>query len=251
MKKCTIAAGIVALAVMLPVSAYAITLDLTSAGASGSINGAYFQQVGPQPTGTGFIDSFVEIISNADIVDAYNTTVNDVLDNGSSDEFNHELLVSELPIVALNGGLYYQFLLDIDQSGSEPFLSLDEIQIFVSNTPNQSVDTFTGGILNLADATPVYRLDAGGDNWIWLDYSLNSGSGSGDMFMYVPTSLITGGDYVYLYSRFGENYEANDGFEEWAIIAGQECVIPEPATMVLMITGLAGIFCLKKKHTLG
>lgn len=246
MKISTIAVG-VALAAMLPLGAHALTLDLTSVDAFGTINGAYFQQTGQQPTGTGYIDSFVEIIDNADIVEAYNTTVNDVLDNGSSDEFNHELLVSELPVVAIDHGLYYQFLLDIDQTGADPYISLDEIQIFVSDTPNQSVDTFSGDLLDLADASRVYQLDAGGDNWIWLDYSLNSGSGSGDMFMYVPTSVITGGDYVYLYSRFGENYEANDGFEEWAIIAGQDNIIPEPATMVLMVTGLAGIFCFRRK----
>ncbi len=245
MKRLTVTAGL-ALAAISSFGAYATTLDLTSEGAIGSINGAYFQQVGPQPTGTGYIDSFVEINSNMDVTNAYNTTINDVFDNGSTDQFNHELLLSEVPLVSLNGGLYYQFLLDINQTGADPNLSLDEIQLFVSDTPNQDVDAFTGGILDLADASLVYRLDAGGDNWIWLDYSLNSGSGSGDMFMYVPFDLLTGGDYVYLYSRFGENYADNDGFEEWAVVA-EENVIPEPATVVLMMMGMAGILYSRKK----
>lgn len=238
----------VAVALLLACPAGALMLDLTSEGADGILNGAYFVQIDPQSTGTGVIESFVEIYG-AGVTEAYNTTVDGTLDNGSSDQFNHEMLLADIPLVSLNGGSYYEFLLDVDQTGANPYLSLDEIQIFRSGTANQSVETFNAqGLLELADASLAYRLDSGGaDNWIWLDYSLNSGSGSGDMFMYVPTSVITGGDYVYLYSRFGENYFANDGFEEWAIIAGQECVIPEPATMALMVMGLAGMFLMKKK----
>lgn len=37
------------------------TLDLTSSGAIGSVNGAIFQQSGQQPTGSGVIHSFVRL----------------------------------------------------------------------------------------------------------------------------------------------------------------------------------------------
>ena len=71
-------------------TACADVLNLTSAGADGVLNEAYFVQIDPQSTGTGVIDSFVEIsgAGNADITEAYNTTVNDVLQNGSADNFN-------------------------------------------------------------------------------------------------------------------------------------------------------------------
>jgi hypothetical protein len=59
-------------------------------------------------------------------------------------------------------------------------------------------------------------MDAGGDNWVLLDYRLNSGSGSGDMLMYVPDALFAGAAYVYLYSRFGEHFAGDAGFQEWA-----------------------------------
>jgi hypothetical protein len=92
----------------------------------------------------------------------------------------------------------------------------------------------------------VYDLDSGGDNWVLLDYSLNGGSGQGDMLAYFPESLFEGlGDYIYLYSRFGENSPADDGFEEWAHGVG-EPVIPEPST--ILILGLGWLILGRKRR---
>ena len=79
----------------------AATCDLTTAGSSCTVNGAIFQQIDPQSTGTGVINSFVEIGGNTDTVSAYNTTVNNVLNNGSSDQINHALSKTELTPQAL------------------------------------------------------------------------------------------------------------------------------------------------------
>lgn len=221
---------------------HAATVDLTTAGTNGTVNGALFYQWDGQSTGTGTIQSFVEIGGNSDVTQAYNTTVNNVLNNGSSDQFNHALLLSAVPIVNINGVDYREFILDVNQTGADPLISLDEIQVFTSNTPNQSVTSFSGGILQLTDASLAYRLDAGSDSYIRLNYALNSGSGSGDMLFYVPNSAFGSGDYVYLYSRFGENDNNNDGFEEWAVREGEvQIIVPEPASLTLLGLGLVAV----------
>jgi len=76
-----------------------IIVDLTTVGSSGFVNAGLFQQVTSQPTGTGFIDSFVEIGRNTDVVHAYNTTDNGTLDNGASNNFNRQIQISDINTV--------------------------------------------------------------------------------------------------------------------------------------------------------
>jgi hypothetical protein len=87
-------------------------------------------------------------------------------------------------------------------------------------------------------------MDAAADNTIELDYNLNSGSGSGDLFAYIKNSLFTGATYVTLYSQFGDPPGANnnnDGFEEWAVRSVEifNPPVPEPASMLMWAFGIA------------
>jgi hypothetical protein len=207
------------------------TLDLTTAGSSGYIGDAYFMQVDPQPTGSGYIHSFVRVSTNQDVEQGYNTDARPLeFDENSSPEFTRALLVDDVPIYNLDGTAYRGFLLDINQTKSDSYLSLDGLEIFLADEGDRS-----GYPSNLG--TKIYDLDADGDNWIKLDYALNHGSGTGDMMAYIPDNLFTGGSYIYLYSIFGQSEDSafpnNDGYEEWA-------TIPSPTALIL---GCIGISC--------
>lgn len=280
------------LAIGMATSAHAgAQLNLLSAGATGTNGGATYTQVAPQPTGSGYIDPFVRIGmpgGQKNVVEAYNTTVNDVFNNSSDDTFNHAITFGQMAVFGSGGNQYVRFLLDINQINSTNgrFLNLDEIQIFVSNAPNQSVTSFSGttGLLGLGgNAQLVYRLDNGkvtdqsdmadaANDRITLDYSLNHGSGSGDMFLDIPIAMFnaafTAGGYsttsaknaayVYLYSKFGSDpYNNNDGFEEWAFLRktplacpdGQVCgSVAAPGPLSLIGFGLLGLAAVRRRR---
>jgi hypothetical protein len=265
--KRTIFGALLASGLAMSLSAYAAPVDLTTAGDSGVIGGATYTQVDAQPTGTGFIDSFVEIGgANKSVVQAYNTTVNGTFDNGSSPTFNHEITVGTIGFIETDAGLVMRFLLDINQTSNPQgasLFSLDEVQIFISTDANLSTEAFP-----LALGTLVYQMDAADDEHVMLDYDLNHGSGSGDMTLDIPFALFNAafglggfdtadaqnGAFIYLYSRFGEIEANNDGFEEWAYEKGAdieepcptndpECNptdIPEPGSLSLLALGLLG-----------
>ena len=195
-------------------------VDLTTAGASGTLNSAIFQQTSVQPTGSGVIHSFVRLNpgGNVAVEQGYNTDARPLqYDENNSPVFTRSLQLTESPIVTINGVAYREFLLDINQKSSSPLLSLDELRIYVGNAPN--LFGYDPNTQQLAGLNPVYDLDAGGDNYVLLNARLSHGSGSGDMFFYVPDAQLTqaGGSYVYLYSKFGVTVAGNGGFEEWAV----------------------------------
>lgn len=261
-----------ALALSVGVGAQAATIDLTTANASGMINGATYTQVPPQSTGSGVIDPFVRIRDNQATVQGYNTRVNNTYQNDGTDTYNHEVTVGSVGFIDINGdaagGEVMRFLLDINQTKANPLLLLSEVQIFLSTSPNQSIEPVLaqGALLPLASSALVYQMDAGDNNGAQLNYALNSGSGSGDMTLDIPLSMFAGafaslglnspeaqnGAYLYLYSKFEGN---NDGFEEWSHFSGnpigeqpcnpqvEDCgprEIPEPNSMILFSLGLIG-----------
>lgn len=251
-------------------------IDLTSAiGDSDMINGATYTTVDAQPTGTGYIDSFVRVRdASSSTVQGYNTTVEKTYQNDGAENFNHEITVGEIGFLDLNGpdtdgGVVMRFLLDINQTGANPLLLLSEVQIFLSLTPNQNNEDVLadGELAHLLDSALVYQMDAGDtSNGALLNYNLNGGSGSGDMILDIPIEMFAGafaalgldtedlqnGAYLYLYSRFERN---NDGYEEWTHFQGEpigetpcdpaveDCgpnFIPEPSSMLLFGLGLLG-----------
>ena len=233
------------------------TVDLTTVGSDGIINGALFQQWDGQPTGTGVFDPFVRIQHDSPppygTEAGYNTdgTIEFQTKDDGGHNWTHSLPLSLLVPVTIDGTAYYQFALDIDETKANggntgPLLSLDKLEIYLQDGPS----VYPYSSFN----DPIYEMDyddgADADEWILLDYSINHGSGSGDMIANIPTSLFTGGEYVYLYSAFGDSHNgyktaADDGFEEWSAR-----VIPAPGAILLGSIGVGLVGWLRKRRAL-
>ncbi len=192
-------------------------VNLTTAGASGFVNGVAFLQANPQPTGVGVIHDFLRIQSQQGAVEqGYNSDARPVqFDEKASPPFDRAIHLSDLPTVTANGVTYRVFLLGVNQSQSSPLISLDELRLYVSGSP--TVSGYDPTTQQLGGLTARYDLGA---NWVVLDSSLSHGNGSGDMLMFVPDSLLASpgnpDPYVYLYSKMGVHDAANGGFEQWA-----------------------------------
>jgi hypothetical protein len=196
----------------------ATVLDLTTQDATGTAaSGAIVEQVDAQPTGTGHIRSFVRLqgaSSGGGSQQGFNTDGRPlVFDENKSPQFTRSITLGQVPVVFRDGVAYREFLLDINQKASSPYLSLDEVRVYLGSTGNST---------SLAALTHVFDLDAGGDVSVKLKATLNSGSGSGDMALLIPVSAFAGADpnsFLYLYSKMGglSTATANGGFEEWAV----------------------------------
>jgi hypothetical protein len=130
--------------------------------------------------------------------------------------------------VTYQGQQYLQFLLDINEGGNANLarLSLDKVEIYLGAAGD--LHNYPTGL-----GTKVYDMDGPPDNnsRVELNYRLNSGSGSGDMFLDVPIAnfALSGAlPYVYLYSHFGTPNSSDAGFEEWATLQGQNPPVDAP-----------------------
>jgi hypothetical protein len=202
----------------------ATLLDLTTADAEATAAEAIVRQVDAQPTGTGYIRSFVRLqgaAAGGGGEQGYNTTARPLqFDENSSPQFTRELRASQVPLVVEGGVAYREFLLDINQKSSAGKLSLDEVRVFFATSSD--LTGYDAAAKTLGGHAAAFDLDAAGDVSVVLNAKLNSGSGSGDMKLLVPDAAFAAAgadDYVYLYSKLGgvAGATANGGFEEWAV----------------------------------
>jgi hypothetical protein len=249
-------------------AARADNLNLAAIGDFGVINGGLFLSVGANPTGSGFINSFVRINpgGSATMEQGYNTSGRPVqFDENTSPTFTHGVTFSSIAIINVGNTPCYEFLLDINQTNANPLLTLTALQIYATTGPNTLGLTPGVGFAGAQSTVPLYDL---GNNTVQLDYSLNGGSGNGDMLFVIPVASLLHNNTTFpnfvLYSRFGPPpigaFPANDGFEEWAHISGQgvpgvptvfdnpPTAVPAPPALVLGGIGALGLIGRRLRH---
>jgi hypothetical protein len=216
-----------------------------------TINGAIFERFLPgNSAGTGTFDTFLKL-GGKDVIKGYNTDFGQQFDEDNA--WTKAILLSVVPQFNVNGIIYREFQLDINQNNTtySRYESLDEVEVYESPYANLCGYPFNGsgggqtGCTTDNTATLVYDMDGLDDSFVVLNFDLNDGSGKRDMRVMVPSSLFNqdpncqyGGTgcltYVTLYSQFGGDatcpapYAApaattcpnNDGFEEWGVRVG-------------------------------
>src|SRR5256714_7876450 len=229
-----IAAG----SLVLATGAHATVVDLIN-GDSGTITNSYgtatFDFTQPQPTGTGIIQPFLRV-QNDPSEQGYNTSGGTPFDDKAG-PWTHNLTFADLvtTAVTINGQNYFKLLLDVNEpGGSKSTVSLESLQFYTSSQGSLvTTDISTLGTLR-------YSLSPG--DQILLDAARNHGSGSGDMYAYIPVSAFAGTastDFVYMYCAFGNTDPSQGGFEEWALVGKP---IPEASTLFPIVGLLAAVF---------
>ena len=270
--------------------ANAIMYDLTDMGSnSASVNGAIFNTIFDQPAGTGYIDPFLRTQllgqpgpwcdpsspTGGNCEQGYNTDGTDEFDtkDAGGHNWDHSILLSDIPIVNVGGVDYREFLLDINQlqNLNRDKLSLDELQFFLTDNRMISGYDDANNDFNTSpdnQATLVWTLDdildtTADTNWLKLQNCKDPGTcGSGDMDLQalIPNSVFGSDEnqYVVLFNRFGDNAGlgggsgstdgANDGFEEWSYrIAQSTTSVPEPGMLPLLFAGIMAIWMVRRR----
>jgi hypothetical protein len=234
-----VAAGMFAIASL----AQATVVDLIN-NDQGSFTNQYgtsiFQFTQPQPTGTGVIDPFLRVQASPS-EQGYNTSGGTPFDDKGG-PWTHDIRFSDLQstAVTLNGTSYFKILVDLNEpNGAKSTIDLTNLQFYTSSTGSKTTT-------NLSQlGTLRYSMDtAGGDNTVQFDAGRNHGSGSGDAFLYIPTSAFAGtqaNDFVYMYVNFGDaDMTTAGGFEEFTLVPNL-APVPEMSALFPIIGLIAAV----------
>lgn len=247
-------------------SAFAQTTyyDITGAGTIANVDGAQiFTSAGATTAGTGTFGGFLTLTGNGAMTQGISSDSSGSANNLMSTVMaSHTYAMSATtltgaPVSTIGGVQYYAFYFDLNepQNINGKYISFDSLTIYSSSVgPTvwaNSLQDFTGnssssGTPSFPGANPTVRwsldtLDAnkysvapGGDNSVLIDTSVvNPGSGTGDMYVLVPTSkfpttgsnALNSTDYLYFYAQFGAagtvngiDYGSQGGFLEVGVV---------------------------------
>jgi LPXTG-motif cell wall-anchored protein len=186
-----------------------------------SVAGAIWQQFpSGGNAGTGNFNTYLMIQApgNSTVERGYNSD-RKPLEFDEKQPNTKSLPLAVVPLVQLTEGgpLYREFVVDLNQSTNEPFISLDEFQVWQTNLANlsgynEANRSFPSG------ASKIYDMDEAGNVYLKLDYRIDAGSGKHDYRVLILNSLFDQSkEYVTLFVRHGDFYASNSGFEEWGV----------------------------------
>jgi hypothetical protein len=250
----------------VPLSYYTTSQNSQARGAL--VDGALLLQ-GSSGAGSGVYRRLFQVNASGqqETEDGYNRAVT-TNKNGSEFEegiptgFDPFLRIKDLS--ATNG--YYFFSLDSNENNNatDKWVSITEIQFYVGGPTDPAIlpSTFDG-LSTLG--TKVWDLQAnpiaGSRNDVMLNDTLQSGSGTDNMYLLLPSSLLSGFDpesYLYLYVSHGHlgtnesshgakfvGFGESGGFEEWSTFtqtssnppASFITPIPELSTSLMALSG--------------
>lgn len=227
-------AAILLLAVVATASGAAGHIQLLVAGASGVDDDGGLWLQGGTGSGTGNFDPFVTYGSNTgtetglNVCDDPGCPAPQFDTTGVSAGRTHELLASAIPVVEHNNSEYREFSLDANDTGADDYMSIDDVQIYLSSNRNLGSYPFDAP----GEANLIYDLPDGTDI-LMRSQTLTPGSGVSDVTLLVPSDRFgpdcyygsqTCDQYVFFYVESGHagvvdghDYNTTGGFEEWRV----------------------------------
>jgi hypothetical protein len=246
MKKLLVAIGIVGLVVGSAGTASAASIGIVPDGGCLAYGSFFFCDADIQPTGTGVFQPFLRTNpgGNQDPSSGWNTGAGKQAwadPNDADDSWTSQLAAASLGTVGdpiNNLGSYAVFTVDINQQGKpgtgSSKLSLLHFELYSCASSNYTSLSQCTSTANIFGGTLGYDASdrptiTGSTDWVDFDYKqTSSGSGAGDINVYVPFNLI-GGPFVALLDGWGTyqalgTYPDNDGYQEWkGLQGGQTC----------------------------